>query len=676
MADKDKPETRRVRESIALRRQLAELELVDSARRQVEEELRRERDRAQQYLDVAAVIIVVLNQDGRVTLINRKGCEILGYAESEILGKSWIDNFVSARMRQQFREVFNKLMAQEIEDPEYTENIILQRDGVERTIAWHNTILKDEAGAALGTLSSGEDITEKKRAQKALRESEAKLKSLFRVAPTGMGLASADRILIEVNDRFCEMLGHEREELIGRSARHLYADQREFEYVGAERERQLAEEGVANIETRVMRKDGKIIDILLGFSSLDPSDKSSNTIFTVLDITASKRIQSKMEKLNNLFLSLGTDSIRNMEKILRTAKEIIECAYADFSLVKMGEISCLGSDERGGFRLKASPSEDICHSLIERNAKEFLAIEDLQQTELAGTDPIITKYGFRSYLGYPVIVEGRTVGCLSLFDSERREYSSEDIEMAGMLAQALSVEQERLDREENLRDFIDVASHELRHPITIIKGYAVSLRELWEDLEKTQREELLRAVELGTDRLNRLTLELLDVSRIVRGRFPMNKEDILIKPLLEIAISRFEEEDMSNRCNLIIKGETGSVSADPRKLVDLMHILLDNASKYSPRDSEIDVEVNSREGQVVIAVLDRGMGVPDEYRDRIFERFFQVEDASHHSTPGMGMGLFIAKEIVEAHGGHIWYEARQGGGSAFLFTLPLETNTI
>jgi len=130
----------------------------------LEKALREERDRAQKYLDVAAVAIVVIGSDEKVGLVNRKGAEILGYPEAEIVGKSWFDHFVPVRIREEVRSVFRELMAGLAEAMEYYENPVLTQSGEEKTIAWHNTVLKDERGVIVGTLSSGEDITDRKRA--------------------------------------------------------------------------------------------------------------------------------------------------------------------------------------------------------------------------------------------------------------------------------------------------------------------------------------------------------------------------------------------------------------------------------------------------------------------------------------------------------------------------------
>ena len=128
---------------------------------------RKEKERAEQYLDVAGVILRVLDQSGAVTLINRKGSEILGYGEEEIVGKNWFEHFVPERLRKEVREVFARLLAGQ--DVEYYENPITTRSGEERTIAWHNTLIKDEHGRIIAALSSGEDVTARKRAEEQAR---------------------------------------------------------------------------------------------------------------------------------------------------------------------------------------------------------------------------------------------------------------------------------------------------------------------------------------------------------------------------------------------------------------------------------------------------------------------------------------------------------------------------
>ncbi len=148
-----------------------------------EEQLREEREKAQNYLDVAGTMMVVIDPDQKVTLINKRGCEILGYKQEEILGRNWFDNFIPKSVREKMRAVFQQSMAGEIEPVEYNERPVLTKSGQERIIAWHNTVLTDENGNVVDLLASGTDITELKQAEEKLARSEA----IYRKTVEGAG---------------------------------------------------------------------------------------------------------------------------------------------------------------------------------------------------------------------------------------------------------------------------------------------------------------------------------------------------------------------------------------------------------------------------------------------------------------------------------------------------------
>ncbi|MBF0287100.1 MAG: response regulator [SAR324 cluster bacterium] len=154
-------------------------------RRIAEGIVRKERDRTQNYLDIAGVIFVAINADHNVTLVNKKGCDILGYDENEIIGKNWFDHFVPKNEKERVKGIFLQLLAGGIESVEYAENSVLTKEDGKRIIAWHNTILKDESGEIIGTLSSGEDITRRKGTEGALLENQRLLVEAQRQAKLG-----------------------------------------------------------------------------------------------------------------------------------------------------------------------------------------------------------------------------------------------------------------------------------------------------------------------------------------------------------------------------------------------------------------------------------------------------------------------------------------------------------
>jgi two-component system, cell cycle sensor histidine kinase and response regulator CckA len=172
---------------------------------QVEAEIRRERDRAQQYLDLVGVIMVALDREGRVTLINRLGCEVLGLPAEEVLGQSWFDRFLPERVRHDVRNVFKELMDGEAELVEFAENAILNGAGEERTIEWHNTLLRDEQGHTVGTLSSGTDVTERRREEAERRQLERQIQDIQKLESLSV---LAGGVAHDFNNLLMSLLGH------------------------------------------------------------------------------------------------------------------------------------------------------------------------------------------------------------------------------------------------------------------------------------------------------------------------------------------------------------------------------------------------------------------------------------------------------------------------------------
>ncbi|UCH92660.1 MAG: PAS domain S-box protein, partial [Candidatus Aminicenantes bacterium] len=157
------------------------------------EQLRSEKDRAEIIFDIAVVIMVILDRQGQVQRINKKGCEVLGYAAAEIIGKNWFDTFIPGPDRERVLAVFKRLMAGEIKPVEYFENLVLTKTGEERLVAWHNTVLRNKNGKIIGTLSSAEDITQRRRAEErlksALREKEILLKEIHHRVKNNLQIA-------------------------------------------------------------------------------------------------------------------------------------------------------------------------------------------------------------------------------------------------------------------------------------------------------------------------------------------------------------------------------------------------------------------------------------------------------------------------------------------------------
>ena len=194
---------------------LAKLRQTVHSWRQTEDALTSALETSRQYLDVAGVIILVLDRDARIVLLNKKGHSVLGYREGELVGKDYIATCIPERMRDEMKGAFGRLMNGEPSAEQY-ENPVLTKDGEERLISWHNTLLKDRKGNIISSLSSGDDITERRRSEEALRQSEAKFSLAFTNNPAAITLSRLeDGLLLEANDTWMKLTGYSRDEAIG-----------------------------------------------------------------------------------------------------------------------------------------------------------------------------------------------------------------------------------------------------------------------------------------------------------------------------------------------------------------------------------------------------------------------------------------------------------------------------
>lgn len=427
---------------------------------------------------------------------------------------------------------------------------------------------------------------------------------------------------------------------------------------------------IGRYEIRFRRGDGSWCRLeFIGINLLD-DPAVRGVVINARDITAQVEARERLERINRLFTGLGAGVMDNIERIVFACREILGVSFAAYSRAEKGKLAVISTAPgEEGFRV-VDPSENCpITKLIREDAKEPLPPRRLDVRQHCGECPVGSLEGYGLCAAYPVTRMDRTVGFLSVFDTLKEDLSRDEMETLGSLARAISVEEERLAHESELKDFIDIASHELRHPVTLMKGYAITLRDYWERIPEDTRRELLEHIDRGADRLDLLIRELLDVSRIERGKLDLNLREVPIRPVVERALSEMEARGNRGRFRLQLPPALAPREMDPEKIQRVLIILLENAVNFSPPDTPIEVSAEESDGVVTLSVLDRGSGVPEKDRERIFERFYQVEDVLHHSKSGMGMGLYIAREIVEAHGGRIWYEPRPGGGSAFRFTL-------
>ena len=252
------------------------------------------------------------------------------------------------------------------------------------------------------------------------------------------------------------------------------------------------------------------------------------------------------------------------------------------------------------------------------------------------------------------------------FDRKADVKSNDEI---GQLAQSFNTMAEELKKQEDLRSgFVANVSHELRSPLTSIHGFAQGM--LDGTIPQSENQKYLTVIVGETRRLNKLIRELLDLSQIESGKFPLNMQTFDINELIRRALITFEEkiDNKSLEIEVDFKQDKAMVLADPDRIEQVFINLLDNAIKFTDNDGRISIWTHSASDKMLVGVGDNGPGIPEEDQSYVWERFYKV-DKSHSGKKGTGLGLSIVKKIIDQHGERITMQSQLGSGTVFVFSL-------
>ncbi|MBN1484650.1 MAG: response regulator [Chloroflexia bacterium] len=323
--------------------------------------------------------------------------------------------------------------------------------------------------------------------------------------------------------------------------------------------------------------------------------------------------------------------------------------------------------------------------LVMRSGKSLLVEnigEDprLEGVNLARRD----QYTNSSFLAVPIRGGGKVLGVLSLSEKYGEgRFQNSDMEAAGLLCNQLAIALEKARLFEEIQEsykrlqevdrmkseFINIAAHELRTPLSIIMGYSMMLRDELSDSQKEQA----KAIVDSTFQLSRLVDDMTNLRYLEAGEVSLTTQCLYLQDVIPEVVDRCRRLAESKRQDIyfVVSADLPPVSADREKLELILSNLISNATKFTPQDQQVCIRAEAHDRVALVVVEDTGPGIPTEEWEHIFEPFYQVEDSLRREHSGMGLGLPIARELVHLHRGKIWVESQVGQGSQFFFTLPL-----
>jgi two-component system sensor histidine kinase KdpD len=370
-------------------------------------------------------------------------------------------------------------------------------------------------------------------------------------------------------------------------------------------------------------------------------------------------------------LSRALASTRSIEEMIAAVRRRVEEVFEGESAVYLA-----GS----GGRLELRPAEGPAFALDPKEAAVAQWVHEHSEAAGCGTSTLAGADGL--YL--PLVGSRGPVGVLAVrLEPGRRALGTDPMHLLETFANqaALALERALLAREahrsrlaaeeENLRNALLAAvSHDLRTPLASISGAASSLAFSEDRLPPAARRELVLTIHEEAERMTRLANNLLDMGRLQARGVVLRREWQPLEEVFGAALHQLDLHLKDREVVLRLPADLPLVPIDDVLIERVLVNLLENASRYTPAGSPIELAASAGAGEVVVEVLDRGPGLQAGEESRIFEKFFRGETT--HSRRGIGLGLAVARSIVEVHGGRIWAENREGGGAAFRFTLPLK----
>lgn len=335
-------------------------------------------------------------------------------------------------------------------------------------------------------------------------------------------------------------------------------------------------------------------------------------------------------------------------------------------------------DPQGALPAEIGPSTFLAWRVFETQSP-------LYTPDAATADPAYAE-GYRQagvgpILIAPIAAGERRLGVLEVFTSREPIFAEDDLAFVELMAQQAAVILESrtlIDDAARVRaaeeaarmkeDFVSAAAHDLKTPLTTITAQAQLLERRAEREGRTSELAGIRRLVRETGQLSRLVEELLDASRLERGALPMQREPGDLAEIAREVAAR--ERQGSERVDVVADGAVRGLY-DPERIRQLIDNLVENALKYSPAESPVEVKVWSEGSSGRLAVTDRGIGIPPEDMPHVFERFRRGSNVDHRRFAGIGLGLYICRGIVEQHGGRVWVESAAGRGTTFHVALPL-----
>ncbi len=611
--------------------------------------------RNNQYIKIAAFMLIAIDVDGKIELVNNKACEILGYSEKELLGENWIKKCVPKS--HQTSAIRRFIEVSETKTGIFKrESMVLTSNGKERLISWQTTPLFNENNEFTGTLSSGEDITDKVNSMKILEQS--------RVIAIVWEYSESTNIhrVVYISNNVENILGYTAEELLANNPRYIDmihpADMNHVVEEVNSFTRHTQQPNYSHEYYRLRCKNGDYIWVEDKTELVkDEKGKITHLNGLLIDVTEKKKS-----------LEMIRESEERYRTIFNSNLDGIAIFNSDGKIVEVNEVLCqmYGYTRDEILNRKDHNELNIGSNLHIEQVKATLKLEQSVVSESVDTRKdgstfhVNLKlhwihYNYESHLLANIRdITDKKMDELTLLDAKNKAEESDQLKSS----------------------FLANMSHEIRTPMNSILGFASLLEE--EDLDEDEKGVFVSRIKSNGQLLLNLLNDIVDISKIEANQIAFYPTDIHIIRFLNTVKDRFDLLAQTKKVNLnyTIPDEYNSLIfiADSNRLMQVITNLISNSLKFTAENGNVQFGLLPKTDQdyLVFFVKDNGIGIPQSEFDHIFTRFRQAHKMTHTDYGGTGLGLSISQGLIHNMGGHIWFESEEHVGTRFFFSLPLQ----
>lgn len=628
--------------------EIAERQRTEAALRQSEEQFRR-------VFNEAPIGMGVTRKDKRFFRVNQAFVEMLGYSESEFISLT-CEDITHPEDWKRLLPYLDQIAKGELDRFQVEERFLKKN----QEILWGNLtsmMLRDESGEVLYGLGMVEDITERRQAEAALRQSEEQFRRVFDEAPIGMSLAGLDNRYIRVNRAFYEMLGYTESELMALTFEVItYSEDLALENPCMER-LITGKIDSFDLEKRYRKKNQDIVWVHLTLIALrDQTGAILYTLAMIQDITERKQAEEALRQ-----------SEARYRAIIEDQTELICRFKPDGTLTFVNDTYCRYFNKQR--------SELMGHKFMPVIPEEDQESFTQKFSSLSVEQPIVT-------CEHRVILPSGDIRWQQWTNRALFDDSGNILEFQAVgrditkLKQAEAEIVKALERERELSElrsgFVSLVSHEFRTPLTTIQSSAELLERYNNRLSEEKKQNHYRRIQQAVQRMTQLLEDVLTIGKAEAGKLQFTPSPMdLVAFCRDLVESLQMSAKPQHQLNFVVIGDGSDAQMDEKLLGHILTNLLTNAIKYSPDGGTVQFDVVCDRTWVIFRIQDSGIGIPPEDLERLFESFGRASNVG--AIPGTGLGLAIVKRCVDLHEGEITVESEVGVGTTFTVTLPLQS---